>query len=320
MLFLGGAEEENLTVATEFLLLGFSDLPELWLFLFLTFLLLYLAILAGNILLLSLLLADGALHSPMYFFLGNLSILDLCFTAVTVPNTLANLLTGNGAISATACAVQVYFLLAFGSAECYLLVAMAFDRFVAICSPLRYAAVMGRRTCVGLTVGSWFVGAPVFLGQTLWVFGLPFCGRREVGQTFCDVPPLLQLACTDTAGHELGTAVMAACFSALPFLLILGSYARVLGALLRMPSAVGRQKAFSTCSAHLLVVTLFYASCGAMYLRPKSTFSLRNDRLLALPYTFGTPLLNPLIYSLRNRDVKGALRRALGRLPSSERV
>ncbi|XP_054849400.1 olfactory receptor 10A4-like isoform X2 [Eublepharis macularius] len=305
--------KENQTSVTEFILVGFSNHPELQAPLFIIFLLVYTITLTGNILIILITTIDSALQSPMYFFLRNLSSLEICFNLVIVPKMLVNFLTENKTISYAGCATQMYFFFFFGAAECCLLAAMAYDRYIAICNPLRYPDIMNRRACFHLAGISWFSGFPVSTVQTTWIFSLPFCGPNRVNHFFCDSPPVLELACADTYMFEIEALTATVLFIMFPFLLILLTYIRIITTILRMPSAEGRHKAFSTCSSHLVVVTLFYGTATSTYFRPKSTYSPDMKKILSLSYTVITPMLNPIIYSLRNKEVKGALRRTLGR-------
>ncbi|XP_006268376.1 olfactory receptor 10A4-like [Alligator mississippiensis] len=304
---------QNHSSVTEFILIGFSNHPNLQGPLFLIFLVIYTITLMGNILIILVTTLDSALQSPMYFFLRNLSSLEICFNLVIVPKMLVNLLVENKTISYSGCAAQMYFFFFFGAAECCLLAAMAYDRFVAICNPLRYPEIMNRRACFQLIGASWFSGFPVSTVQTTWIFSLPFCGPNRINHFFCDSPPVLDLACADTYLFEIEALTATVLFIMFPFLLILVSYVRIITTILRMPSKEGRHKAFSTCSSHLVVVTLFYGTASSTYFRPKSSYSPDTKKLLSLSYTVITPMLNPIIYSLRNNEVKGALRRTLER-------
>uniref|UniRef100_A0A8C3EZ09 Olfactory receptor n=1 Tax=Chrysemys picta bellii TaxID=8478 RepID=A0A8C3EZ09_CHRPI len=299
----------NQTFLTEFILLGFGASPKLQILLLLLFLVIYIVTMAGNILIMAVVVVDQHLHTPMYFFLGNLSCLETCYTSTVLPSMLASLLTGDRTISVGGCAAQMYFFLLLGSAECYLLAAMAYDRYVAICHPLRYVAIMERRSCVWLVAGSWLSGIPVSFIQTTLVFTSLFCGPNKIDHFFCDVAPVLQLVCADTSRNEMSNITITVVFLAIPFTLILISYTCIIATVLKMSSPGSRHRAFSTCSSHLVVVTLFYGSGMVMYLRPRSIHTTENDKLLSLFYTVVTPMLNPVIYSLRNKEVKGALRR-----------
>ncbi|XP_053900967.1 olfactory receptor 10A4-like [Malaclemys terrapin pileata] len=302
----------NQTMVTEFILLGFSNLPQLQRLLFVVFLAAYVITLMGNILIILITTVEPALQSPMYFFLQNLSCLEICFTSVIVPKMLANLLSANQTIFFHGCILQMYFFFFFGSTECFLLAAMAYDRYVAICNPLRYTVVMNRRICVQLAVTSWVSGIPVGTVQTTWLFSFPFCGPTEINHFFCDSPPVLKLVCGDTYLFEMYAVTGTIVIVLFPFILILVSYICIISTILRIPSAEGRLKTFSTCSSHLMVVTLFYSTAGLTYFRPKSGYSPDTKKLISLSYTVFTPMLNPIIYSLRNKEVKGALRKMLG--------
>ena len=290
--------------------MSFSSLPtEIQLLLFLTFLIIYLATLIGNSLIILVTLADPMLHSPMYFFLRNLSFLEIGLNLVIVPKMLGTLLAWDTTISFSGCATQMYFSFFFGVAECFLLATMAYDRFVAICTPLHYPVIMNQRTRAKLAVASWFPGFPVATVQTTWLFSFPFCDTNKVNHFFCDSPPVLKLVCGDTTQFEVYAIVGTILIIMIPCLLILCSYFRIAAAILKIPSAKGKHKAFSTCSSHLLVVSLFYVSLSLTYFRPKSNNSPETKKLLSLSYTIVTPMLNPIIYSLRNNEVKNALSR-----------
>ncbi|KAM5247036.1 olfactory receptor 10A5 [Ctenodactylus gundi] len=300
----------NWTRVTEFVLLSFSSLPtEVQALLFLAFLVIYLVTLMGNSLIILVTLADPGLHSPMYFFLRNLSFLEICFNLVVVPKMLGTLVVQSTTISFLGCATQMYFFFFFGVAECFLLATMAYDRYVAICSPLHYPVLMNQRTRAKLAAASWFPGFPVATVQTAWLFSFPFCATNKVNHFFCDSPPVLRLVCADTALFEIYAIVGTVLVVMTPCSLILCSYARIAAAILRIPSAKGKHKAFSTCSSHLLVVSLFYVSLSLTYFRPKSNNSPESKKLLSLSYTIVTPMLNPIIYSLRNNEVKTAVGR-----------
>uniref|UniRef100_A0A8D0GDU7 Olfactory receptor n=1 Tax=Sphenodon punctatus TaxID=8508 RepID=A0A8D0GDU7_SPHPU len=301
----------NQTFLGEFILLGFSNLPHLQGILFFLVLVMYVVTVMGNILII--VMVDPALQSPMYFFLRNVSFIEICFTLDTIPKMLANLLAAAKSISFADCAAQMFFFFFFfGCAECFLLAAMAYDRYVAICNPLRYSVVMNRRLCYKMLGGVWVIGIPVSLLQAAWIFSLPFCGPKEVNHFFCDAPLVLKLVCADTSLYEMQAVASTLLFLMFPFMLILVSYIRIITTIVRMSSAESRRKAFSTCSSHLIVVTLFYGSGSLVYLRPKSSYSPEAKKLLSLFYTVIVPMLNPIIYGLRNKEVKEALRRALG--------
>ncbi|XP_004694792.1 PREDICTED: olfactory receptor 10C1-like [Condylura cristata] len=305
-------QENNMSV-THFVFAKFSEVPEQCFLLFTLILLMFLVSLTGNALIALTICTNPVLHTPMYFFLANLSFLEIGYTCSVIPKMLRSLISEARGISREGCATQMFFFTLFGISECCLLAAMAFDRYMAICSPLHYATRMNHGVCASLAVVSWGVGCVVGLGQTNYIFSLNFCGPCEIDHFFCDLPPILALACGDTSQNEAAVFVAAVFCIASPFLLIVASYCRILAAVLVMPSPEGRRKALSTCSSHLLVVTLFYGSGSVTYLRPKASHSPGTDKLLALFYTVVTSMINPIIYSLRNKEVKAALRRTLGK-------
>nr|XP_028560284.1 olfactory receptor 10AG1-like [Podarcis muralis] len=301
---------KNQSTVKEFILLGYQGHPVL---LFSAFLAIYLAILLGNGLIVVVTTLDPALHTPMYFFLRSLSGLEICYTSVTLPKMMANLILGDLSISLIACAAQMFFMLFLGATECLLLVAMAYDRYLAICQPLHYMTIMSHKVRVGMVVSSFAISLVVHLLQIGFVFSLPFCGPNEIDHFFCDIPPIFRLACADLYANELAVYAENILMVVLPFSLIVGSYAHITRTILRMPSGTGRQKAFSTCSSHLIVVSLFYGSGMLVYLHPQTEESLKVDKFLSLFYTVIIPLCNPLIYTLRNREVKVALMKLLCR-------
>nr|XP_056720356.1 olfactory receptor 10AG1-like [Euleptes europaea] len=302
--------KQNHSTLQEFILVGYQAYPVL---LFTVFLATYTAILLGNGLIVVVTTLDPALHSPMYFFLRSLSGLEMCYTSVTLPKMMANLVSGDHFISLPACASQMFFLLFLGGTECFLLAAMAYDRYLAICLPLHYMTIMSHRVCAGMVAGSFALSLPMQLFQIGIIFSLPFCGSNEIDHFFCDIPPVLSLACGDLYTNEMTVYAESIIFVIIPFLLILASYVQIAKAILCMPSATGRRKTFSTCSSHLTVVILFYGSAMIVYLRPKNPESVKVNKLLSLLYTIIIPLCNPLIYTLRNREVKTAFKRLVGR-------
>ncbi|CAM4486551.1 olfactory receptor 5V1-like [Lepidochelys kempii] len=305
-------KQENQTQVTEFIFLGFSSLPHGQAFLFLVFLVIYLVTLVQNSMIFTLIQLDSHLHSPMYFFLSHLSCLDICFSSVTVPKILVNFLREQETISYCECMVQMFFLMSCAGAECALLAVMAYDRYAAICNPLRYTDVMSRKVCFPLAMGSWLWGLLDSAIHTFMASSLSFCGTNQLPHLFCDVPPLLKIACSDTYVNEV-TLHLASIFVGLsPFLLIVISYLYILAAILRIRSNKGRRKAFSTCAAHLIVVTIYFGMANLNYNRPSAGYSMGVDTLVSTLYCIFTPMLNPLIYSLRNQEVKVALRKALG--------
>ncbi|XP_029771345.1 olfactory receptor 2G3-like [Suricata suricatta] len=301
----------NFTV-TEFVFLGLSSQPKMQLILFIVFLFFYLLTVVGNIIIITIIQLEPRLQTPMYFFLTNLSFLDICYTSTNVPQMLSNMV-GKRTIPFSSCATQMYFSLSFGMIECVLLGVMAYDRYVAICHPLHYTVIMNQSICVQLAAISWsssFLSSMVINVLTL---SLPYCGPNVLNHFFCEVPSVLRLACTDTSFTELVVFIFSIIIVFIPFLLIVVSYARILVSVLRIRSTSGRQKALSTCASHLTVVTLFYGTAIFMYMRPQSKSSRAGGKIIAVFYTVVTPMLNPLIYSLRNQDVKGALRRAIAK-------
>ncbi|XP_047609082.1 olfactory receptor 2D2 [Phacochoerus africanus] len=301
----------NQTQVTEFLLLGLSDDQRTQQLLFLLFLAVYLLTVLGNVLLMSLVLADSRLHTPMYFFLCNLSLADLCFSTNIVPQALVHLLSRKKVISFTRCAAQLLFFLLFGGTQCALLAEMSYDRYVAICHPLHYPSIMTWRRCVQLAAGSWASGILVSVVDAAFTLRLPYRGSRNVAHFSCEAPALVVLASTDTRAPEMAIFLMGVVILLIPVALILVSYGRIIATVVRMQSASGRLKAFSTCGSHLVVVILFYGSAIATYMTPKS--SKEQKKLVSVFYAIVTPVLNPLIYSLRNKDVKGALRKVATR-------
>ncbi|XP_046928212.1 olfactory receptor 10AG1-like isoform X1 [Lynx rufus] len=303
--------ETNLTELTEFVLLDFADVPHLRWLLFGLFSVIYIAIVMSNGIIFLITKLDPALQTPMYYFLGNFSFLEICYVSVTLPRMLMNLWTQRRTISLVACATQMCCILVLGATECFLLTVMAYDRYVAICNPLHYPLVMNQKICIQLVAGSWISGIPVQIGQTFQIFSLSFCGSNLIDHFFCDIPPILKLACGDTFVSEMLIYIAAVLIVTIPFLLILISYSKIISTVLQLPSATSRAKAFSTCSSHLIVVALFFGSAVITYLRPKHSHSAGIDKVLSLFYTIVTPMFNPMIYSLRNKDVIMALRRLL---------
>ncbi|XP_053120570.1 olfactory receptor 10A7-like [Hemicordylus capensis] len=303
---------KNSSKVTYFVFLGFSSRFELQVLLFCALLLVYLLTVTGNSIIIAVTVANTSLHTPMYFFLRILSILDICFSSVATPEMLLNLLSEERRISYIGCAAQMYFLIFLGGAECMLLAVMAYDRYLAICNPLRYMFLMNQRVCLLLSLLSVVGGNLVSLVQTMWVFTLPFCGSNKIDYFFCDIPPLLKLSCTDTSIYEvqLLTATILVIFT--PFVLILVSYILIISSILKMTSNEHKWKTFSTCSSHLLVVILYYGTSSLIYIKPQYIFSEDSAKMLALTYTAFTPMLNPVIYSIRNKEVQGALKKKLG--------
>ncbi|XP_004462690.1 olfactory receptor 2G3-like [Dasypus novemcinctus] len=294
-----------------FILLGFSDHPHLEAVLFVVVLVFYLLTLVGNFIIIIISYLDPLLHTPMYFFLRNLSFLDLCFTTSLAPQTLVNLRGPEKTITYGGCVVQLYTSLALGSTECILLAVMAFDRYVAVCKPLQYVVIMNMQLCQQLATISWTSGLANSLIHATFTLQLPLCGNHRLDHFFCEVPALLKLACVDTTINELVLFVISALFLLILPALILISYGFITQAVLRIKSVEGRYKACSTCSSHLIVVIIFYGTIIYMYLQLSDSYSQDQGKFISLFYTMVTPTLNPIIYTLRNRDVKEALKKLL---------
>lgn len=303
----------NDTVVREFVFLGFSSLAELQLLLFAVFLSLYLFTLSTNAVIVSTIVLDRALHTPMYFFLSVLSCSETCYTFVIVPKMLVDLLARKKSISFLGCAIQMFTFLFLGCSHSFLLAAMGYDRYVAICHPLRYTVLMGHRVCVGLVAAACVCGFTVAQVITSLVFRLPFRSSNQLHHFFCDISPVLQLASHHPHSTQITIFLLCALVLVIPLLLILVSYIHIISAILQFPSTLGRYKAFSTCASHLIVVIVHYGCASFIYLRPKSSYSSSQDALISVSYTILTPLFNPVIYSLRNKDFKSALHRVIGR-------
>ncbi|XP_078510102.1 olfactory receptor 5V1-like [Lissotriton helveticus] len=302
-------EGENETAANMFVIVGFVGVQQLQTSLFVIFLMIYLITLLGNFLIISIVYLDTHLHTPMYFFLTNLSFIDISNTTIILPQMLAHFFQVQPLISLTECLLQVYFFLVVVSTELILLAVMAYDRYVAICNPLRYMTIMSKAVCIRLAVGTWIVGIMDSIPHTLLLSGLSYCSSHTINHFFCDVTALVQLSCSSNAMIDTTNYILGSVMGLLPFLLVITSYVNILMAILKIHSTQGRLKAFSTCSSHLTVVILFYGSISSVYIRPTSTFSMNNNKLLSLSYTAITPLCNPFIYTLRNKDFKNALRK-----------
>ncbi|XP_059570394.1 olfactory receptor 226-like [Alligator mississippiensis] len=302
---------------TEFIIMGFPGPLEHQVLLFVLFLFIYLVILMENVLLIMAIRFNYHLHTPMYFFLGSLSLLEILYVSVTIPKLLSNLLLGDKAISLWGCMLQLFFFLSLGSSECFLLAAMAYDRYLAICHPLQYSGLMNPRVCVVLILASWLSGFLASFPSVVMISKLNFCGSNTIGHFFCDISPILKLSCTDTSIVEI-LDFMAALSVLMPSLLVTGnSYICVFTTVAKIPSAAGKQKAFSTCASHLVAVSMFYATTIFMYVRPRAIGTFDLNKLVSVVYTVLSPLLNPIIYSLRNREVRETLRRALNNKATS---
>uniref|UniRef100_A0A8C0IT16 Olfactory receptor n=1 Tax=Chelonoidis abingdonii TaxID=106734 RepID=A0A8C0IT16_CHEAB len=297
--------QRNHTVVTEFVLLGLSHSRQVQLAFFVLFLLSYVAIVLGNLLIIVTIKADSCLTSAMYFLLCNLSFIDLCYASVTSPRMLSDLLSQRNTISFNGCMAQLFLLHFVGAAEMFLLTVMAYDRYIAICKPLHYMSIMSKPTCCRLVAACWVGGFVHSIVQTILTIHLPFCGPNKIDNYFCDVPPVIRLACTNIYVTELLMISNSGLISLACFLVLLVSYTVIL---VTIRSAKGRRKAFSTCTSHLTVVTMLFGTLSFMYLRPSSSYALDRDMVVSVFYTMVIPMLNPLIYSLRNAEVKDALR------------
>ncbi|KAM9234293.1 olfactory receptor 5V1-like [Dugong dugon] len=301
-------EGENQTDLSEFIIMGFSNLNNLQFLLFTIFFMIYLGTLGGNIFIILVTLANPQLHIPMYFFLRNLAFLDICYTTTNVPQMMVHLLLENKYISYGGCVTQLFAFLFFVGVECLLLAAMAYDRYIAICKPLSYSVIMNKALYIQLAASCWISGFLNSVVHTVLIFRLPFCGNNQINYFFCDIPPLLILSCGDTSVNELVLLIVGVFIGWAPFLGIILSYVCIISTILKIRSSEGRQKAFSTCASHLVVVLLYYGSSIFTYVRPISSYSLSKDQLVSVLYTVVTPMLNPIIYTLRNKDIRKALR------------
>ncbi|KAB0357121.1 hypothetical protein FD754_001277 [Muntiacus muntjak] len=303
--------EDNQSSTFNFILLGVTGQQKQEDFFFLLFLFIYPITLIGNLLIISAIRSDIRLHNPMYFLLASLSFVDIFFSSVTIPKMLANHLLGTKTISFGGCLTQMYFMVALGNTDSYILAAMAYDRAVAITRPLHYTTIMSPRTCILLVIGSWVVGNGNALPHTLLTASLSFCGNQEVANFYCDIAPLLKLSCSDIHFNVKMMYLGVGIFS-VPLLCIVISYVRVFSTVLRVPSTKSVLKAFSTCGSHLTVVSLYYGTVMGMYFRPLTNYSLK-DAVITVMYMAVTPMLNPFIYSLRNQDMKAALGKLFSR-------
>ncbi|XP_057569784.1 olfactory receptor-like protein DTMT [Hippopotamus amphibius kiboko] len=303
----------NQTVISEFLLLGLPIEPDQRDLFSALFLAMYVTTVLGNLLIMVLICLDPHLHTPMYLFLSNLSFSDLCFSSVTIPKLLQNMRSHVPSIPYAGCLAQMYFFLLFADLESFLLVAMAYDRYVAICFPLHYTTIMSPKLCLLLVVLSWVLTTFISLLHTLLTARLSFCDENVIPHFFCDMSALLKLACSDIQINEMVIFILGGLVIIVPFLLIFSSYARIMCSILKVPSARGIRKAFSTCGSHLSMVSLFYGMIIGLYLCPSANNSSVKETVMAVMYTVVTPMLNPFIYSLRNQDIKGALGRVFSK-------
>ncbi|KAB0344541.1 hypothetical protein FD754_021467 [Muntiacus muntjak] len=301
---------KNYSEVMEFILLGFRTSPDVQILLFSLFLLIYMVIVVGNISMLVVIKINSRLHTPMYFFLRNLSYLDLCYSSVIAPKTLATFLSKDKRISYNGCATQFFFFALFVGTEGFLLAVMAYGRFSAICSPFLYAVRMSQQACVRLcSIASYICGCINSMIQTGFTFSLRFCGENRLDHFFCDVPALIKISCVDTLVNELVLFILSALIIITTTTVILVSYTCILSTVLKIPSAHGRSRTFSTCSSHITVVSLFYGTVFFMYAQPGAISSPEKNKIIAVFYTLIIPMLNPLIYSLRNREVKNSVKR-----------
>nr|XP_033776257.1 olfactory receptor 1009-like isoform X2 [Geotrypetes seraphini] len=303
-------KEMAFSIVNEFIFLGFTNDPMLQTLLFIILLLVYIITLLGNIGIIVLIYIDSRLHTPMYFFLSHLSFIDICYSSVIAPKALENLLAEHKSISFLGCAVQMYFYAAYANVECLMLGVMAYDRYMAICSPLLYAINMNRRVCIQLVAGAYMGGFINSLIHTSMAFRLTFCGPNMISHFYCDVPPVIKLSCSDTSANELLLFIIVTLNCSVSFVTIIISYSYILSTIMRIRSAAGKLKALNTCASHLTAVLIFFGTILFMYLRPKSSYS-NHDKLAGVCYAVVIPLLNPMIYSLRNKDVKGAFNKVI---------
>ncbi|XP_011381533.1 olfactory receptor 7A10-like [Pteropus vampyrus] len=301
-------ELENVTWITEFLLLGLSEEPELQSFIFGLFLSMYLITVFGNLLIILAISSDSHLHMPMYFFLSNLSLVDICFISTTIPKMLVNIQSQSKVITYEGCITQMYFYILFVGLDNLILTMMAYDRFVAICHPLHYTVIMNPQLCELLVLLSWIMSALISLLQSLTALRLSFCIDLEISQFFCELNQVIQLACSNTFLSNMVMYFSALLLGGGPFAGILYSYSKIVSCIRGMSSAQGKYKAFSTCASHLSVVSLFYFTVLGVYLSSAATHSSQSSAIASVLYTVVTPMLNPFIYSLRNKDIKGALK------------
>ncbi|XP_012885963.1 PREDICTED: olfactory receptor 6Y1 [Dipodomys ordii] len=304
-------EVGNLTSTTHFILLGFPTRPAFQLLLFSVFLATYLLTLLENLLIILAIRSDGQLHKPMYFFLSHLSFLEMWYVTVISPKMLADFLRQDKSISFCGCMTQLYFFVTFVCTEYILLAVMAFDRYVAICNPLRYPVIMTNQLCGALAGGCWLCGLLTAMVKMVFIARLLYCGTPRINHYFCDISPLLNVSCQDSSQAELVDFFLALLVIAVPLCVVVTSYITILATILKIPSAQGRQKAFSTCASHLAVVALFYSTTLFTYARPKLMYAYSSNKVVSLLYTVLVPLLNPIIYCLRNREVKAALQKTV---------
>ncbi|XP_005352288.1 olfactory receptor 5B12-like [Microtus ochrogaster] len=308
---------ENISEITEFILVGLTDVPELQIPLSIVFTLIYLITLFGNLGMIMLILMDPQLHTPMYFFLSNLSLVDCVYASAVAPKVMVGFLTGNKVISYNACATQMFFFVAFGAIESLILASMAYDRHAAVCKPLHYTTIMTSTTCVLMVACCYMCGILQSSIHVALAFHLSFCHSNVINHFFCDIPPLLNISCSDTYMNEITLLLLATMDIVFTLVVILRTYMLIFITILRMHSAEAQRKAFSTCSSHLTTVSIFFGSLIFMYLQPRTHHSMNTDKIASVFYTMVIPMLNPMVYSLRNKDVKNAFKKVVGKLNSS---
>ncbi|XP_078507280.1 olfactory receptor 5V1-like [Lissotriton helveticus] len=303
---------ENQSLAAEFIILGFFDFPHLLVPLFLAFFLIYFLVLVGNLLIMVIVYSNTQLHTPMYFFLTNLAFLDICYTTMIFPNMLAHFFLAGTHVSLNGCLLQMFFFISMVSTEMLLLTVMAYDRYVAICNPLRYVTTMNDAVCMKLAAGCWLVRFIDPIPHIVIISRVPFCGSHTINHFFCDVVAVIKLSCSSTRDVEAANYIMGTLFAVAPFALTVTSYINIISTILKIRSKEGRRKAFSTCGSHLTVVILFYGVICSTYMRPTSTASVKYNKVLSLSYVVVNPLCNPMIYSLKNREIKNTLKKMQG--------
>uniref|UniRef100_A0A8D2IKJ9 Olfactory receptor n=1 Tax=Urocitellus parryii TaxID=9999 RepID=A0A8D2IKJ9_UROPR len=311
-------EVGNITHISEFILVGFPTAPWLQILLFFLFLITYLFVLLENLVIILTVWVTGSLHKPMYYFLGTMSFLEAWYISVTVPKMLVGFLLHPNTISFLGCMTQLYFFISLACTECVLLAAMAYDRYVAICWPLRYPVMMTPEFCVQLIISSWVSGFTISMVKVYFISQVAFCGNNILNHFFCDVSPILKLACMDLSMAERVDFVLAIIILVFPGFATVLSYAFIVSSILHIPSATGQRKAFSTCASHLTVVVIFYTAVIFIYVRPRAIASFNSNKLISAIYAVFNPMLNPIIYCLRNKEVKDAIRKTIVSAPSLE--
>ncbi|XP_053304560.1 olfactory receptor 6Q1-like [Spea bombifrons] len=301
----------NQTRVSEFIIIGFSSIKEVQIIFFSVFLIMYVFTFTQHVIIILVIHLDHRLHTPMYFFIINLSFLEISYVTVTVPKMLSGFISGIKTISVKGCFSQLYVFFFLGTTECFLLTAMAYDRYLAICVPLHYNGIMDTRTCIKFTGGCWCAGFLAPLLPTIFIFRLPFCGSNVINHFFCDSPPLLKLSCQNIDSIEVINFVLGSLILLTSFCLTMVSYIHIISTILKIPTKNGRQKAFSTCASHLMIVIIFYGTTIFTYVRPRTINAFDFNKVVSLIYSVITPMINPIIYSLRNNDIKQALKKML---------